>query len=371
MSDKLELGFDFDALINKGKKFNSVKSEFLKEGDSFYRLIPPANSSQNRQLNHKWVTHWLTGSNGKKIQVACTYFTEKYCPLCAVAKEIQAQIDRITDGGNRKPENLSEDEKNEVKRLWEGKKQYEATRSFAYLTLNASNEVVVLKLSSTVSQLLDKKVFQAVTEYGFDPTSVVGGVWFKFSKVGKGRDSVTVDFKRVVTKVNGKIQEELDQSAIPEDALNRLNSSRPDIHSHKDMWVKEYSAAQLGAFLKGIPLDGQGEEGKQASLNLSSSINTSSPSSEAILQSMVQNSAVSKLFDAQQNDENEEDDLNPPFELDVQKSAPSKPLPTVSPKETNSVYDSAPQTTVSSQATSQSNTLAEQIARMRQLTSKK
>jgi len=355
MTDKIELGFDFDALINKGKKFNSVKSEFLKEGDSFYRLIPPANSSKNRQLNHKWVTHWLTGSSGKKIQVACTYFTEKYCPLCAVAKEIQAQMDRITDGGKRKPESLSEDEKNEVKRLWEGKRQYEATRSFAYVTLNASNEVVVLKLSSTVSQLLDKKVFQAVTEYGFDPTAISGGVWFKFSKSGKGRDSVTVDFKRVVTKVNGKIQEELDQSPITEDALNRLNGSRPDIHSHKDMWVKEYSAAQLGAFLKGIPLDGQDEEGRQSALPSASTSALAQASSDDVLKTLSP-----KASSYEDEAEQETDDLTePPFEPSTKPVTERKEL---------STSEVAASTT---QPVSQSNNLAEQIARMRQLTSKK
>jgi hypothetical protein len=356
MSDKLELGFDLGALINKGKKFNSVKSEFLKEGDSFYRLIPPAPGAANRELNHKWVTHWLTGSNGKKMQVACTYFTEKYCPLCAVAKEIQAQIDRLTDKGERKPETFSEDEKAELKRLWEGKRQFEATRTFAYLAFNANNEVVALKLSSTVSQLLDKKVFQAATEYGFDPTALNGGVWFKFSKHGKGRDSVTVDFKRVVTKVNGKIQEELDQTDLPEDALNRLANSRPDIHSPKDMWVKEYSAAQLGSFLKGMPLDGQPEEGRSAPIQPAASAQTSVAATEAPAFVPPKPSAAPVELPQMYNHDEDTDETETAEE-------PAVPAPVVQTKTAAAA--------ATAQTAAQSNSLAEQIARMRQLTAKK
>lgn len=356
MSEKLELGFDLGALLNKGKKFNSVKSEFLKEGDSFYRLIPPAPGAANRELNHKWVTHWITGGNGKKMQVACTYFTEKYCPLCAIAKEIQSNIDRITDKGERRPETFSEDEKAELKRLWEGKRQYEATRTFAYLAFNASHEVVALKISSTVSQLLDKKVFQAATEYGFDPTALNGGVWFKFSKQGKGRDSVTVDFKRVVTKVNGKIQEELDQTDLPEDALNRLNNSRPDIHSPKDMWVKEYSATQLSSFLKGVPLEGQAEEGKKPTLTPAAA----APASEAPTFVPPKKSATPvELPKIQAHDEFEDDASE--YEASVPEAV----------AETKAAATSAFEAGKAAAATAQSSSLAEQIARMRQLTSKK
>lgn len=350
MSEKLELGFDLGALLNKGKKFNSVKSEFLKEGDSFYRLIPPAPGAANRELNHKWVTHWITGSNGKKMQVACTYFSEKYCPLCAIAKDIQSNIDRITEKGERKPESFSEDEKAELKRLWEGKRQFEATRTFAYLAFNANNEVVALKISSTVSQLLDKKVFQAATEYGFDPTALKGGVWFKFSKQGKGRDSVTVDFKRVVSKVNGKIQEELDQSDLPEDALNRLNNSRPDIHSPKDMWVKEYSAAQLGAFLKGVPLDGQAEEGKKTSLTPAATAEASE--APTFVPPKVSATPV-ELPKTYQHDEEDEEET----EYAAAPAAAAEPV-------------AAPKTAAPAASSAQSSSLAEQIARMRQLTKK-
>jgi hypothetical protein len=355
MSDKIEVGFDLNALINKGKRFNSVKSEFLKEGDSFYRIIPPALGAANRELNHKWVTHWITGQNGKKMQVACTYYTEKYCPLCAIAKEIQAQIDRITEKGERKTESFSDEEKQELKRLWEAKREYESTRSFAYLAFNANNEVVALKLSSTVSQLLDKKIYQAATEYGFDPTAFNGGVWFKFSKQGKGRDSVTVDFKRVVTKVGNKIQEELDQTDLPEDALNRLNNSRPDIHSAKDMWVKEYSALQLANFLKGIPLDGQVEDGKQTTLTPAAT--PASTEKATFVPPKPSATPVSLPQMAVHEEELEHEEEQGLVSAVEPEPAKAKATPATA--------------TATATAAGSALTLAEQIARMRQVTAKK
>lgn len=358
MSDKVELNFDLNALINKGKRFNSVKSEFLKEGDSFYRIIPPAPGAANRELNHKWVTHWITGQNGKKMQVACTYYTEKYCPLCTIAKEIQAQIDRITEKGERKTDSFSDDEKQELKRLWEAKREYESTRTFAYLAFNANNEVVALKLSSTVSQLLDKKIYQAATDYGFDPTAFHGGVWFKFSKQGKGRDSVTVDFKRVVTKINGKIQEELDQTDLPEDALNRLNNSRPDIHSPKDMWVKEYSALQLANFLKGTPLDGQTEGGKQTTLTPAAQSAAAEAPIVAEKATFVQPKPSATPVSLPQMAAHEE-------ELENEEEQATAPAVTAEAAPTPQAK------TTPAAATGAAPTLAEQIARMRQVTAKK
>jgi hypothetical protein len=247
-NNNLELGFDLEALLNKGKKKSFAKTEYLKQGTAFYRILPTFNPA-NRRLEHKYHFHWVeyTDENGKarKTTVQCTKYVEGFCPLCAAHDEAAQALKHAQENGG------SEET---IKRLSEASFRLQVSSNVYYNALNAANEVVLLALSSTVSKLLDAKLIEAVKDFNLDPTNPTNGLWFAFKKEGKGRESVTVDFKRTRSTVNGKIVEEIDQTPVAEDLAARLPELVTDLHDMSKVGIKSYTAAELADFLRGKPL---------------------------------------------------------------------------------------------------------------------
>lgn len=232
-------------ILNKGKRRSRHKFESLKEGSTVYRILPSFNAN-NPQIEAVYRVHWLTGEEGRMTKVACTYYTERYCPLCEKHRETKdaLQAAKATDPNSQN-----------AKRLQEAEDKLRVSKAIFYNAVNAANELVVLQVSATVSGLLEKKIVEAVQQKGFDPLAVNGGVWFRFTKQGKGRDSVTVDYNRISVKdADGEIAEKLDRRALPEELTARIASDSADIHSPGTVYVNEYSSAELAAYLRGTPL---------------------------------------------------------------------------------------------------------------------
>ena len=241
----LDLGFDLDSIMgnkNKGK----INFKYLEEGSAVYRILPPFDSA-NRQLSAEHNFHWVQDEQSKNIKVQCTYFTsEKYCPLCNAAKDLESARDTAK---------AQEGEKSETyKRLNAAVMKLQKTKSIYYNALTPNNEVVVLQLTKTVSDLLNKKLAEAVQDKNQDPTAITAGYWFKFSKVGKGRDSVTVDFHRTSKVVEGEEVEVMNRTPVPPELAATLPEKVANIFDRKVMWIKEYSGVELSDYLKGIPL---------------------------------------------------------------------------------------------------------------------
>jgi len=244
-----------DYILNKGKRGPKYKFESLKEGSAVYRILPSFND-QNRRIEAVYYVHWLTGENGKPTKVSCTYGSERYCPICEKHRETKDALNsaRATDPSSQN-----------TKRLQEAEDKLRASKTIFYNAVNAANEAVVLQLSSTVSALLEKKIIEAVQQKGFDPLSLSGGVWFRFNKQGKGRDSVTVDFNRVSVKdAEGEIAEKLDKHALPEELVSRLQNEVANIHDAKSMYVNQYTANELADYLRGKALPNKRATGSQA-----------------------------------------------------------------------------------------------------------
>lgn len=245
------LSFDLDAIVNRGKK-NFKKSETLKQGVSVYRILPSAFST-TRQLSKFWAVHWLTGPNGKKMQVECTQYKEKFCPICNAHREVEEELKRAKANGN----------KDLVDKLSDTEQALRASRHVYYNALNAGNEIIILKLSSTVSKQLEEMFARSVREKGFDPISPTTGVWFEFVKSGIGRDSVRVDYKR-----DPKTDQRDHNQVADETMRSYLNGGATNIYTSEGLNIKQFSAAQLAGYLQGQPLE------------LSSSSSGSSSSSE-------------------------------------------------------------------------------------------
>ena len=243
-NETLELGFDLEALINKGKRRPKVKYESLKEGTQGFRILPPFNPAR-RDLNYTYHVHWVQGASGL-IKVMCTYYTEKYCPLCEQHKSVTETLERL------KKENPKSEQ---ISMLQEAEQKLRKSRTVYYNAVNSNQEVVVLQLSSTVSQLLDKKIIEAAQKKQFDATSLKAGVWFEFTKSGKGRDSVTVDFRRISKEVNGELVEVLDRTPIKVEVVENIETLVTEIHKPEALWIKTFTARQLADYLRGVLLE--------------------------------------------------------------------------------------------------------------------
>lgn len=239
----VDLGFDLDALL--GNKKSKTNYKYLEEGIAVYKILPPSPTSSNRSLNSEHNFHWVMDASGKKIKVQCTYYTEKYCPLCNAHKNAEEAYNQA----------LKMDPNSEnTKRLKESAFSLQKSKTICYAAVTLNGEVVVLQLTKTVSDLLVKKIAEAYEKRSIDATNMSNGLWFEFNKQGKGRDSVSVDFNRFQKEIDGETVDVLNRNPVPKEISENLAEKIPDIHSKKIMWIQEYSGAELSDYLKGTPL---------------------------------------------------------------------------------------------------------------------
>jgi hypothetical protein len=231
------LSFDLNAIVNRGNKKTYAKSETIKPGVSSYRILPSAVAS-TRQISKFWAVHWLLGPNGKKLQTECTQYKEKFCPVCNAHKEVEEEQKRAKETGDKALQD----------RLKESEEALRAARHVYYNALNASNEIVILKLSSTVSKQVETLLQDSVTKKGFDPISPTTGVWFEFTKQGFGRDSVRVDYRR------DPKTDQRDHTPVADETMNLYKSSATNIYTAEGLNIKQFTAKQLSDYLRGIPL---------------------------------------------------------------------------------------------------------------------
>ena len=239
----LDLGFDLDSILGKNKSKTNFK--YLEEGSAVYKILPSFDAA-NRVLSSEHNFHWVSDQAGKNIKVQCTYYTEKYCPMCSAHKELEAAYNSSKASDGEQSEN--------TKRLSAAMQKLQKTKSIYYNAVTLTGEVVVLQLTKTASDLLNKKLVEAVKDKNADPTSLTAGYWYKFTKTGKGRDSVTVDFHRTAKIVEGEEVEVLNRTPFNAELIKSLPEKVSDIFSRKLMWIKEYTSGELADYLKGIPL---------------------------------------------------------------------------------------------------------------------
>jgi hypothetical protein len=213
--NKLQTTFNIDTLDTERESDTAS----VKDGESYFRILPPFGTNNRGALFAYQPVHWveIDGENDSfKFPVGCPYPVEKFCPDCekawAIADEMKA---------------LDKDSKafEEADAL---RFKYAADNAYYLNALNQDGQVKKLKLKPTYitgrrgqegkkEGVLIKKIKEAVG-MGVDPTSLTQGLWFKFSRSGKGFGTeYTVDFKQKSALVNGKIVQETTVSSIADD----------------------------------------------------------------------------------------------------------------------------------------------------------
>ena len=260
-------GFSMDGPSGGGGGFDREKIKGL----THLRILPPYGTNNNRALFHKYSRHWgFQGENGQTFPVACSYPTERFCPVCQKVKDVEGELKRIM-GAFTKIEDLPADQQKAAKELDDYIYKYRCENVWVYNAATLDGRAVALELKWTSHKNLwgdDKKflgrIKEVVNKYQIDPTSVRTGVWFTFDKSGTGLNTAyPVEIKKIVKVVAGEQAEVNDRTPLPDTLIEaieaQLKAAGPngvapgpltDIHTLMD----PMTAAQLGAILKGAPI---------------------------------------------------------------------------------------------------------------------
>lgn len=237
MSEQLpNISFNLDALENEGAGGGVRKREKVKDGISAYRILPPYGTNHNGSLSRKYTVHWgFMGQNGKERSVACSYPTEGYCPVCAKLRECDDEKKRAEANGNEKL----------VKELDEYIQKFRAKKFWLYNAVTSDGRIVMLEVGKTAHDAITKKITEAVRRKvgAFDPTSPDTGVWFEFTRTGKGLNTeYAVDFKKTsVTLDDGSVADKPDRTPLSPELIEQIKASLKagsgalhDIHAAHD-----------------------------------------------------------------------------------------------------------------------------------------
>jgi hypothetical protein len=259
-------GFNMDGDGGGGGK--RVKREQIK-GLSHYRILPPFGTNHRGVLYKRYQQHWgFTSENGYQIPIACSYPTDRYCPICSKVKEAETELLRLKGGDKyKKIEDLAPESRTVAKELDDYVRTYRVENVYVYNAATVDGRAVVLQLKWTAHVNLwgdDKekigKIKECVQKFQFDPTSMRTGVWFTFNRTGKNLDTdYPVDFKKTVTVINGGPAEVLDRNPLPEEFVQSVEAQLKaaiggvapgpltDIHT----LLEPKNAAELAAIMNG------------------------------------------------------------------------------------------------------------------------
>jgi hypothetical protein len=252
MTDQLpNLSFNLDTVENEGA--GTRKREKIKEGISCYRILPPYGTNANGSLSHRYTVHWgFMGANGKERSVACSYQTEGYCPVCQRVREAEDEMKRAEANNN-------EAKKKELEKYISN---FRAKKFWLYNAVTSDGRIVMLELGKTAHDALSKKISEAVRRKvgAFDPTSPETGVWFEFSRSGKGLNTeYAVDYKKIAVDLgDGNVADKPDRTPLSPELVEQIKAALAgtavgmhDIHTaHESTTSTELRALMNGGVVQ-------------------------------------------------------------------------------------------------------------------------
>jgi len=238
MSDELNL----DGMNSSNRRdINRFK---VTEGSHVYRILPPFGTNHKNVPSRKVELHWgFFKKDGKPSPVPCSYATEGYCPICDKVKQMEALANRSKANGNEE----------ECKAILEDASKIKSKRSFLLNAANKNGEVGILELTKTAIDQLVELMKQYQNKYGKNPVGLATGVWFVFSRSGKGFNTkYGVEFhKTIITLPDGDQVEKLDNSALAPNIVENFDKLAYDIHK----MYAPVSSGDLAKILAGSPVD--------------------------------------------------------------------------------------------------------------------
>ena len=230
MSNEIALSFNLDSMLpgsSSGRNFNRLKVP--KNGSIVVRFLPPYGTNHQGSIQSKHTIHWgFFDAEGKARPVACSYPTERYCPVCDMVRQAQSELEEMKRTGAN-----NQTREDQLKKTIES---FNAKTFFLFNVVDFSDgEVKLLELPKTAvsgrgkqvsPNSLAGKMIEARDKRKIDSTALDSGVWFEISRNGEGLNTVySVDFSRI-TKLDaeGNEVESLNKTPINEATLSKITA---------------------------------------------------------------------------------------------------------------------------------------------------
>jgi hypothetical protein len=235
----VELNID-EMSSNTSTPINRFK---VTEGTHVLRILPPFGTDHRNRASHEINLHWgFTTAAGQVRPISCSYPTEKYCPICTRAKELEALAERAKAEGDADSEKENRDQSIKLR----------SRRSFLYNAADKNGKVGVLDVPKSLHDEIIKLFKEYVQKFDLDPTSLTDGVWLQLSREGQGlKTRYAAKFNKTTAKIDGELVEKLDRTPLSDSVVNNYEKLAVDIHSlHRPS-----TALELKKVLDGAPVD--------------------------------------------------------------------------------------------------------------------
>jgi ribosomal protein L12E/L44/L45/RPP1/RPP2 len=216
----------------------------VTEGSHIYRILPPFGTDNQRKASRQIQLHWgFFKADGGTSPLACSYPFEGTCPICNHVKDLEGMADKEKALGNTDAaDGITKDASN-----------IRVKRSFLLNAANKNGEVGVLEIPKTAHDQMIELMREYLNKYGKNPTSLKDGVWFVFSRSGKGFNTVykvSIN-KSMVTLEDGDQVEKVDRSALAQNIQDNYEQLAYDIHT----MYKPIKSTDLKRILDGEHID--------------------------------------------------------------------------------------------------------------------
>ena len=213
----------------QGSKFPKKNFFRIKDGDNFYRILPPFGSLAEKGA---WLVygqcHWLRNAKQQARVIACiqdkdmkTKMVKTRCPICdeverrkeAAAKMIEEQ--KLTGEALAAAKKMQND--------WEF--QYGRNAGYYMNALNREGQIGRLEIKTKHKQALIPKI-KELNEAGLDPVGM-GGVELNFFRSGTGRET-SFAVEAAVEKISA-IEQRIKVSPLTEELIKRMETEAFDM----------------------------------------------------------------------------------------------------------------------------------------------
>lgn len=243
MSVNDELNLDGMGSNGRGPK-RDIKRFKVTDGSHIYRILPPFGTDHQRKASRQIQLHWgYEKKDGKPSPLTCAYPTDGVCPICIKNRDLITEAEQFKLDGDLESFDATMEAANRIK----------VRRSYLLNAANKDGEVGVLEIVKTAHDQLVELMREYLNKYGKNPTSLKDGVWFVFSRSGKGFKTeykVAIN-KTMITLEDGDQVEKVDRTPLAMNIQENYETLAYDIHA----MYKPIKGADLQRIVDGEKID--------------------------------------------------------------------------------------------------------------------
>ncbi|NJO52552.1 MAG: hypothetical protein HC840_27680 [Leptolyngbyaceae cyanobacterium RM2_2_4] len=222
------------------------KRHKVEDGTSIYRILPPFGEKSNGFPYRKWSVIWGLNdpTTGRMKPLASTSATEKKCPVYEYLDLLKKKVENDKNAliAQLKSQGLADAQiekkvKDQFAEISKFMGQLRPKTVYAYNAADKAGVVGILELKATAHTKLLELMSKYITDYNQDPTSLGSdqndsGVWFKFSREGKGLSTkYDVEKNQEMQQINGQRAYLDDRSPLHANIVNDYENQAYDVHS--------------------------------------------------------------------------------------------------------------------------------------------